>query len=556
MANKTFDVLSDEIRYRDNPEDQRSRANYMRMANIYRGQLPPEYERYFPRNRPQHIVNMIRLAWDDLATSIGRLPELRTDPLSSSREELKRVGKHENIGFNYLRNSEPNGKLFMWQLAWYLLGGRAVAMVVPNEEKKLPVFTLRNPAHSYPNAKKKVGGQILELEDLMFKYEVDWKTLANMGLVGSYMSDKSGKGKVIEYIDNTNHVIAVEEGEVMTSPHKLGVVPGHVFTPFSPDDDEWLGQFDSQLSLMVAISMLISQKLAFGERLIYPITWVRGHEGTVRVGPNVLNKLGDQGEMGQLTPPTTFQVDQDIATLERFSRILNRNPEVRQGEVQSKGSYTSAKTLEQLAEAIDTVVGRHWDTVAVGMQNLFAAAYRMDEKVWPNVEKQLSFNRKGKNVNDRYVPSKDIAGRYTTNVDYGFGVEGYQGFLMKMQAMDAGLMPRRDVIESMPGITDVDRAMHIMEVETMDQVGMAGFQQMAAANGIDLLLWAELREEMEKKGLPLYKVITKYEERLREQAQAAMQTQSIQPATVPGPEAAPPEEAPLPGVPPEVLVGA
>ena len=43
-----------------------------KLANIYEGKIPGEYEKYFPEGTPKHIVNYIRLGWDDLAQSIAR----------------------------------------------------------------------------------------------------------------------------------------------------------------------------------------------------------------------------------------------------------------------------------------------------------------------------------------------------------------------------------------------------------------------------------------------------------------------------------------------------
>jgi hypothetical protein len=556
MSVALYEQLNDEVEARKSEETSGTRDDLTKMVNIYRGELPPEYEKFFPRSRPKHIVNLIRLAWDDLATTIGRLPELRGDPLNASDAEMKRVGKLEHIGYHYLRWSKPSGKMFLWQLAWWLLGGRGIAMVIPDLERQIPVFTIRDPRHAYPNAAEVVGGQITELNDILFQYELDKRKAVGMGLCRGE-GEMKGKVKIVEYIDRWQWVIASEDGTYRRTWHGLGEVPAWVFQAFSPDPQDWLSQFNDQVTFMVAISMLLSQKLAHGERLIWPITWVRGHEGTLKIGPNVINKLGENGEMGQISPPGTFQVDQDIATLERFSRILNRNPEVRQGEVQSKGAYVSAKTLEQLTEAIDTVVGRHWDTISVGLQRLFMVAYRMDETLWPEEEKSLHLNVRGRRINDKYVPLKDINGRYYINVDYGFGVGGYQGFLQHMQAMDAKLMSRVRTIESMPGVTDVDAELRQMEIESMDEAGMAMFQNLAAMGELDMVLWAKLRKEMAAKGTPLHEIITKYAEMIAEAAQQAQASGASEPMTnPPPPEEAPPMEEPLPaGIPPSALVG-
>jgi hypothetical protein len=554
MHSSTFDLLNEEIRGRDWKAGQEA---INRLASVYEGQLPAEFDKYFPQETPKHVVNLVRLAWDDLATSIGRLPEMRGEPLNQSNAEQKRVSKQEYVASSYLFHSEPNGKILMWQLAWWLLASRAVLLVVPDKVNKRPKITIRDPRTCYPGVKGMAAGQITELSDIMFKYELPAATMERMGLKAGTHQDQWGntvqneKGTVIEYIDDQNWIVASDGGTVIREEHGLGMVPGWVFQTFAPNKQSGIGQFDDQITFMVAISQLISMKLAHAERLVYPVTWVRGHEGTVKIGPHVLNKLGPTGDMGQLTPPTTMQVDRDISILESFSRVLNRNPEVRQGEVDSKGAYVSAKTLEQLSEAIDTVVGRHWDIISVGLQKIIEACFRMDQKMWGSVEKDLRLNVKGKNIVDTYVPNDDINGRWHINVDYGFGIGGYQGFLQNVQAMDAKLLPKKRVIEEMPGVTDVDATLRAIELESMDEAGQAMFQQLAATGQLDMALWAKFRKEMAEKGTPLHEIIIKYEEELREQAQQAMEQGGAEAMTTPAPPA--PEEAPAgPGAPPPI----
>jgi hypothetical protein len=548
MSKQLYELLSGTIEERAATED---RAQISEIANLYEGKLPDQYLKYFPQNEPHHVVNMVRLAHDDLATSIGRMPDIVVDALNQSNSELKKVGLLEKIATNYLLSSLPAAREFMWQLAWWTLTGRAVAIVVPGEEG--PHFELRDPRSCYPGVKKRAGNAPVELTDLLFKYEIDAREAKNRGLL-SANTDATDKVTVIEYIDDNRWVLVAEGGVAQSAEHGLGVVPGHVFQAFSPNQVTGLSQFQDQVSLMVAISRLISQKLAYGDRLVYPVYWVKGHEGAIKVGPFQLNKLNLQGEMGALQPTTTFQADQDIGTLERFSRILNRNPEVRQGEIAAKSTYTSAKTLEQLAEAIDTVIGRYWDIISVGMRNLMEAALRMDEILWPNKEKNVRGIR-GDTALTTYVPSKDIAGRYDVRIHYGFGVGGYQGFLQNIQAQQGGVQSKKRVMESMPGVSDVAELEREIELEKMDEAGIAQFQTLAASGELDIILWSELREQMSRKGTPLVEVIRAYEERIREQAQQALAQGGAGTLTTPGPEAAPEEEQGPPGLPPSALLG-
>ncbi len=533
------------------------------IPDLYEGNIPPEYERYFPRNEPRHIINMTRLAHDDLATSVGKMPEVYVAPNNHTNAELKKTGLIENIAFSYLKDAEPSGREFMWELAWWLIVGRAVVTVRPDMEKGGPVIGLRDPRTAHPGVKRRAGTRPVELYDCIFRYTIPAREAEAQGLGTVTITDEWGRTvgsknevEVIEYVDSMQWVVASEAGVVRRAEHGLGCVPVHIGQAFSPNIKSGLSLLQDQVSLMVAISRIISQKLSFGDRVVYPIYWVKGHEGSIKLGPYQLNKLGPAGEMGTIAPTTTLQADRDMEMLERFSRILNRNTEVRQGEIAAKSTYTSAKTLETLAESIDTVIGRYWDTISNLLAEVFETCFKMDMKFWGDEEKSIRGVRKGKRFSDAYVPNRDID-RTEVEVFYGFGVGGYQGFLQNVQAMEAGLLSRRRAIEAMPGQNDVDAVMREIELEQMDEVAMATFNAKAAQGQMDMLLWMELRDEMAKKGLPMVEVIKKYEEKLREQAEAAQQAgQPESSLTVPdGQQATPPEPPMPPGLPPAALAG-
>jgi hypothetical protein len=556
MSQELYKLLDDAVSQR---EWEAERKELEEMCHLYEGELPARYKKFFPKNSPEMLVQVISLAHDDLATQAGRLPDLRGEPRNMTQKELKAVGLLEKIGFSYLRNSAPTGKLLMKQLAWWLQLGRAVAIVTPDFEKQMPRFELRDPRSCYPGVAEMVNNSIVKLSDVIFKYELDIEEARNRGLCPPANPNAYGKEdgrqkiKVIEYLDHEKWCIVSEKGMSQEAYHMLGMVPAHIFQSFTPNKSAGHNRFRDQVTLMVAISRLISAKMAFADRLIHPILWARGHEGALEIGPYTINKLGPNGELGQIAPPSHLQVDQDIQQLNQFSRILNRNPEVRQGEIAAKGTYTSAKTLEQLADAIDTVVGADWDVIGPGMEYLFSVAFEMDVRLWGNVEKTISGDLRGKRFLDTYLPATDIGDRRNIRVDYGFGVGGYQGFLMHLQAKDAGVMSRRRAMEAMPGISDVAEEERLMEVETLDEAAKQTVLAQAATGTMDLRMLAKIKKQVAEKGTPILEAVEQLQEELAAQALAAQGTEQAA-LTAPLPEEQPAEEE-LPGIPRAVLAG-
>ena len=560
MSKALFDELRGEAQRRKNHGLE---SDMDMMAALYRGELPPEYMKYFPKGSYHVVPNLIKNAWNDLASTIGKAPELRVDALDETQREEKRASKLERIGYNYFDHAEPTSKQMFKRIAWWLVGtGRAVVLVRPDEDKQLPIFTYRDPRGAMPNMRT-VDGIPVEIYDILFEREISVDEAIALGLADENfrrtgitgLGENEKTVKIYELIDDTAWTVVSEQGYIIRDEHDLGVCPAWVFQSFNPDDAGGLSLFKDQVSMMVAVSMLMSMKIAGADKMVNPIYWAKGHQGTIKIGPNVLNKLSPSGEMGTISPGQVPQVDRDIGQLVQFSNILNKNPEVRQGQVDTKGVYQSAKTLEELAGAIDNTIDDYWDIQGYGFKKLMQIALKMDESLWPNDEKRISLNMKGKKMRDVYVPVEDIDGHYEINVDYGFGLGGYQGFLQNLQANQAKVRSRKRAIEAMPGVSDVDQEIRQIALEDLSDAQMANIQAQASQGALDMVFLAKLREAVEK-GDSIEEAMLKLTQEAQAQAQAAVESQATAPVTNPeqqGPPQ-PEEQPPPPGLNPAALV--
>jgi len=528
-----------------------------KLASVYEGDLPAEYVDYFPKNTPRHEVNFIGLAADDLAQTVARQPEVQVDPVNLSKQSVRKAAKLEKIVTGYLQSARPFDSAFLYTNAFNLVGyGRFVAIVVPDSKSKSPRIEPRDPRNCFPGAKRRIGSYIDELSDLIFETQMRRPEAVALGLAKA--TDKDGKMlqgdvDVYEYLDDKTWAQVGPDGQRVAT-HGLGCVPGIFRSTFSPNKTG-KGQFNEQISLMIAVSRIITQKIAYLDRVIYPITWVKGLTGELTLGPNAVATLSEHGSIGQLLPPAQLQVDRDLSTLERYQRILNRNPEVRQGEVDGKGAYVGSKTLDTLNDSVDNSVARFWDAMQSGYEELMAIALEMDETLYTEQSKSFSVTVKGQRNVETYTPSKDIAGRRDVRVAYGFGVGGsYQAFLENVQAWQAELKPKRMAIESMPGGNDAERIMRELDLDKIDNIAMEGFLAQAQAGGLDKVLWAKFRRKMEEDGLSWHEAVIEYEEKFAEQATQAAE-QPIPETGLTQPAAAAPQEQALEGVPPSAFLG-
>lgn len=552
MASEFYNKLRGEV------EDRRKlfsaeQEEMRELANLYEGKIPDMYSEFFPENTPVHVVNYIRLAWDDLAQSVARQPEIQVDAKDSQDLNVRRAAKLKKIVTGYLKNSRPFEGAYLFALAWYLVGlGQAVTVVVPDAEKQAPRFEARDPRTAFPGIKRQIGNYIDELNDCIFVHEYKYQDAVKFGFAEIVKEGNAPKTcEVYEYVDGTTWAMVGPHGQKVAQ-HNLGRVPVRFIQNFAPNK-LGMSQFSEQISLMVAVSRIITQKMAYIDRVIYPVTWVKGQEREIRLGPNAVNVLSENGEIGQLNPPAQLQVDRDLANLEKYQRILNRNTEVRQGEVNGKGAYVGAKTLDALNDTIDNSVQRFWEPMQAGLEYIIALALQMDEDIIGGSNKPIYAIAGDSDIVETYTPEKDIRGRRVVRVAYGFGVGGsYEAFLETIQSYQGGLTPLRRAVEQMPGVNDPNRWLRELELDKLDNIAWMAFEAQAAS--LDIVLWAKMRKKMESDGLSWHEAVTEYEEIIRQQSeQAAVAPVPEGAMTTPSPPQAPEQEA-LPGLPVEALV--
>ena len=206
------------------------------LALVYEGEMPQEYIEFFPKNTPRHDVNFIGLAWDDLAQTTARAPEIQVDPVTLSNPSIRKAAKLEKIVTGYFKAARPFDSAFLFTNAWNLVGlGKMVAVVVPDGKNKVPRFEARDPRNCFPGAKRRVGTYIDELTDLIFETKMKRVEAVKLGLAAA--SDGDGKmlqGDVVVYEYMDDKIWAqVGPGGQQVAQHGLGVVPGVYRSTFS-----------------------------------------------------------------------------------------------------------------------------------------------------------------------------------------------------------------------------------------------------------------------------------------------------------------------------------
>jgi hypothetical protein len=482
------------------------------LVNTYNGGLPQEFDEFFHEEQHVHLVNTIRLAWDDLSALAGKVFQLYVRPDNDSDTAKRRAEKQEQIGYGYNDAGRLAGGIemdfLMKILMWWLVGtANAVMMVLPDYERKTPFFTFRDPRTHLPPLGWTPHTQT-PLDDSLFVYQMSvrelqaryperaselgrkatrrtipmgWNATTTAGAgddehyvwVGEYYHKKLWMTATLE--DDVAVLVASENGD----PGHPGVVPVMPMQAYNPDTAKGRSMFADQISIQAAMARMFSQKLDYFDRSLYPIIFTTPLAGkNIRIGPYAINEFaieaGVPPKLETVAPANPIDADQTMQIAMGMARMLNRNPESFQGG----GEADSAKAINALAQGPDRLIRSSlWPAAISALPTAYKVAAELDVKLWPNAKKRSRGSRKNERFAIDYRPMVDLKGREGDfEVEKGIAVGGYQGTLQLMQLVQAELLSEDTALEQMEDVP------HAREEKRKIQNGR-----------MEKLIWADLQ---------------------------------------------------------------
>lgn len=513
------------------------------LVRVYEGQLPAEFNDYFHPDQHRHIVNAIRLAWDDLATMTGKEFPVYVDPDNETPTAKTRAERQEQIAYGYNRAGRVVGgvsmKLLMKVLSWWIVGtANAVVMALPDFKYKTPYFTFRDPRTHFPPVGWSPFTQAAP-EDALFVYTMTLGELkrrypdqrdeiaqkverAVIGPDGRLTKiDDSFNIHVGEYYHADSWQVAtLTDKAVLLARSDTGdgghpdVQPVISFGLYNATTAKGRSLFSDQVSIQAAMARMFSQKLDFFDRTLYPLIFHTPLTGpSIRIGPYATNTFetstGVNPRVDVVAPAHQVDADQTMAFAMGLSRMLNRNPE----QMQGMGDANSAKAINELKSGITaTVKDWLWPPMLDALPQIYAVAAQMDVNIWGNVRKEARGRRKNAAFRANYVPAVDLRGReHDFELEPGLGLAGYQGTLEIMQMLGAELVGEDTALEQLEHVRDTQEEKRRIQ---SDRLGKLQFADLAAKAQEGQLMPGALWEvtQMVNKGKDLFEAIAKLQE--------------------------------------------
>lgn len=506
------------------------------LISVYDGEVPSEYQHYFHRDIPVEVINMIRMAVDDLTGMAGKVFPVFVPPRNNTAKAKREAELVEKICLGYNDAGRKVGSvgmdMLMKRLAWWLiLAADAVAMVLPDYDYQTPYFTFRDPRSHFPPVGWTPWGRV-PLDGTMFVYHCTLGELKRMypdkagRLTEVYKSKMGGHGltavargdllqiQVAEfYHTDAWYVAAVDEQVVILSESQNGdkgfpgVCPVVPFTMFSADNPKGRSFIADQVGIQMSQSRMVSQKIDYFDRLLYPMLFHTALKGDINYGPGNANEFDDlngiRPMVEQIVPPNPVDADETIGFLMGISRVLNRNPDTTQFE-------NSAKALESAMDVGPraTIKDSFWPVFIEGLPKLYCLAAKMDMALWGNQRKSVSTKDKNTYFTVDYVPNVHLKPHYQgIRIEPGLGLGGYQGSLEIMQKLGAGLISRDTALEQLPEFANPQEEKRRIQSDKLEEVMFADLATKAQNGIISPEAFHRIKQMVEEEDKDLFEAV-------------------------------------------------
>ncbi len=469
-----------------------------------------EYERIAPDLFSDEIdrltvANMIDTVARDFASVIAPLPTITCSSSSMLSDAARKFAdKRSKIVNSYIEESHLQYQFSSFAADQFNSFGQMVLCVEPDFSERQIRLRAKDARRTYPVFDSL--GRVVEIARLYMRPWVD--VCAEYDIPeNSASSFPSGMTpdrlvEVCEYANRSTLVTFLPKmgNKVLVGPvaNELGVVPYVVIQRPGLIPGAIRGAFDD-----VVWVQLIRHKLQ--------LLTIKGVDDAVNaplVAPNDANEIvlgadriirtqGGAQSVGRANLTLPNQVFTLGQILQQEQQIGSMSPSIRQGEMDS--SVITGKGANALQGGWQSQVAAAQMQIAEGLRRTLEMALKMDEKLFPNVDKDIKGKISGIPYSISYRPSRDIRGDYGVDVNYGFaaGSDPNRALIFLLQAQGAGLVSKDYAARNLPvGINPAEEQAKIYVEQSRDSLIQAfsalaqSIPQLAAEGGDPLAVIA------------------------------------------------------------------
>jgi len=175
----------------------------------------------------------------------------------------------------------------------------------------------------------------------------------------------------------------------------------------------------------------------------------------VAFGPDATIQTNNPAGVQRLkvdVPAASFQA---MEWLRQDMQLGGMSNESRSG--QSSASVITGAGVDALNDGYNTQLAQGQELMKFALHQVMQLCFDIDEKVWPDHKKEIHGQDAGVPYSITYVPSKDIAGDHSLDVQYGFlaGMDANRSLIFILQAYGAGLLSGDYAMRNLPASFNV-----------------------------------------------------------------------------------------------------
>ena len=437
----------------------------------------------FPQDWPRPVAaNIVDNMARDFAAKLAPLPSINCSATATMSDAARdRADKRTKIARNYVVMSRLAAQ--MPEAAdGYNCYGMAVFCVEPDMDAKLPLIRAEDSAYIYPIWNRKM--ETMAVAKVWYAYAQDLQ--ADYPYLPGLIKEHPGalvdgdRLKIVKWSDDKVCVTYLPElgRQVLESyANPIGKCL-YVAVPRpsgkGTTGEVIRGQYDDLVWPQLARNEFQLLALEAADKAVRAPIVVPPDVTEVPFGPDAIIPTAQPQGVGRLkidVPQSAFSAMQ---WLREDMQLGGMSPPARSG--QSEGSIVTGAGVDALMEGYSTQLAQAQEMMKFALQKVIELCFLIDEKLWPNLKKSIRGQDEGIPYEVSYIPSKDINGDHSIDIQYGFlsGLDANRSLIFILQAFGAGLLSQDYAMRNLPAAFNVGEEQRKIEVEHVRKALLEG----------------------------------------------------------------------------------